>query len=949
MEQNNYRYPVCRQMLAVIAAGIAVLSLPASAADPASASEFDEVVYSFDGKPGKNNLPEPWRQNTSKTFHPLGKVEIIDAKFEQYKKAVRITNTSAKTDMIADKVFPAKAGDVFKVSVAFRSLDGKTPVYFGIYPMRFGPGSEYQNMRLKPVGKGWDSRYGYFEIKKPQTKAVSFFISGLKNSVTDFSYLSIRKLRADEIPIYLPSRNLKLWKERTVGTNLARGKKVIFFPVPNHPITSKGGTDARDLTDGIVHQGSGMLHFQSEAVGWDKLFGTSVSIVIDLGEVKPVGKGVIRITGGRLDHAFPKNLTIWGSRDGVNFYRGQSLTKLNKLEEYLSNFKDVYYLPEAEDSRGSTWEYPFELELNADVRYVAFQIQPGRYRIFCDEAAVIQADPRTAGSPDFNRIYKQVPKSIVHESVILRPKMDAMYIAEGKWFPNFLTLDCRKKDQGERFTFSIDLPSAVEFRFAKSWPYDIRTYEGKENRDRRVIYKFKSAQSLKDTVKYANDWGFGPFYFMVGDSSRVPADERYAVFRTFCNGKLEKTVKLPLEILKMPVVPHLKRLANSMSMNMRYVVSWPDFLSNIKSAGFNVLPVKPDYPAEVPLLEKYLKEALRSPNRYCMYSYIIEQRKKAEFYCPVPGSGIKTVCLAYRGPVYRQMLDQITEQVRKYPCDYLCIDAESWEPRTMNNAMHCPRCNELRKKMKMNWVEYFSWAQAEYLKPFKAAVSNGAKAAGRTPPKIGYYALSPGSTAFRYSCKEGPVDFLGGFSRMFPKYTDMALYCHYGRDTAPIHHNVREVYKTLKNPEICIPFISGGTGAYFSEPLSKRTAHHFLEAVLNGSGGVLVFTFRSFESPLDYYYFARAVKQIAPFEDLLMEGSLDFDFSGSNKNLLYTKRDWKGKSLILIGNYEARNPVETTLPLKGKVTDLISGKTFSANGSIHVKIPADDYLLLLAE
>ena len=128
MKQDSYRDPLRRQMLAVIAAGIAVLSLPASAADPAPApaSEFDEVVYSFDGKPGKNNLPEPWRQNTSKTFHPLGKVEIIDAKFEQYKKALRITNTSAKTDMIADKVFPAKAGDVFKVSVVFRSLPSRT-------------------------------------------------------------------------------------------------------------------------------------------------------------------------------------------------------------------------------------------------------------------------------------------------------------------------------------------------------------------------------------------------------------------------------------------------------------------------------------------------------------------------------------------------------------------------------------------------------------------------------------------------------------------------------------------------------------------------------------------------------------------------------------------------------------------------------------------------------
>ena len=80
-----------------------------------------------------------------------------------------------------------------------------------------------------------------------------------------------------------------------------------------------------------------------------------------------------------------------------------------------------------------------------------------------------------------------------------------------------------------------------------------------------------------------------------------------------------------------------------------------------------------------------------------------------------------------------------------------------------------------------------------------------------------------------------------------------------------------------------------------------------------------------------------------------MEGSLDFDFSGTNKNLLYTKRDWKGRSLILIGNYEAYSEAETTLPLKGKVTDLISGKKQTSSGSFKVKIPADDYLLLLVE
>ena len=117
----------------------------------------------------------------------------------------------------------------------------------------------------------------------------------------------------------------------------------------------------------------------------------------------------------------------------------------------------------------------------------------------------------------------------------------------------------------------------------------------------------------------------------------------------------------------------------------------------------------------------------------------------------------------------------------------------------------------------------------------------------------------------------------------------------------------------------------------------------------DGSGGVQYFRFRSFESPLDYYYHALAARQIAPFEELLMNGSLDAGFSGSNRKLLYTKRDWKGRSLILIGNYEAFAEAETSIPLKGKVTNLISGETQVAKGRFQIKIPADGYVLLLVE
>ena len=928
-----------KRVVALAAAVFAAVPVPAAV----PASEFSETICSFDGEIGNQGLPFPWAQNKSENFKPFGKTEIVRGKFRQFQKALRITTAAAAADVFTTISVPVKTGDMLKVEVAFRSPDGKAPIRFGIY-------GEYQAVQCSPVNRNWDSRYAYFDIKNPKTKSVRFFVQAPKNASVEISNLSYRKLSREEIAVHSPSKNLKLWEDRTRGTNLSIGKKVQFYPAANYPLTAKGGTDEADLTDGQVHRGSGMVHFQSKAVGWHGHFG-QISIMVDLGEVKPVKKGVIRLNGGRLkDFAFPKELAVWGSKDGQNYFRGQSLVKLGKREDYLSNFREAYYLPESEDSQGPTWLYPFELQLDADVRYVVFQMQPGTHLLFCDELSVIQADSQAVKNPDFNRIFRQNPRSIFHENIVVRPKMDKMYIAEGKWFPNLLTLDNRKKENGGIFSFTIDMPSAAEHRYADCYPAHIRKFEKSEKKGNRTVYYFKSTLPAGEKLsRLAGNYAIGPMYFMVKESSLVPAEERYAVFRSFCDGKPEKTVKLPLEILKMPEVPPLKHLNISMWISPRFIDTWPEFLPTIRSVGINILPLFPDFRDEVPALDRFVKKTAENQNRFRMFLAPVAMWNKPPDFCCQTGGNVKTACLAYRGPAYREMLDQIAEQVKKYPCGYLTFDVESWEPHTMNNAMKCHRCNALREKMKMSWVQYFSWAQAQYLIPFKEAAVRGAAAAGRKPPKIGFYALAPGSAAFRYSCSEGPVDFLGGFAAMYPEHMDEAQFSYYGRDAFNVHFRARSVHEKMKNPSVCIPWISGGTGAYYSLPFSRRTGHHFLEAVCNGSGGVQYFCFRSFESPLDYYHHALAVRRIAPFEELLMKGSLDSRFSGSNRKLLYTKRDWNGRSLILIGNYETLTAAETTLPLTGKVTNLITGKTQSAKGGFHVKIPADDYVLLLAE
>ena len=90
-----------------------------------------------------------------------------------------------------------------------------------------------------------------------------------------------------------------------------------------------------------------------------------------------------------------------------------------------------------------------------------------------------------------------------------------------------------------------------------------------------------------------------------------------------------------------------------------------------------------------------------------------------------------------------------------------------------------------------------------------------------------------------------------------------------------------------------------------------------------------------------------AIRLLVPYEAILMDGALDLTFSGSNKNLLYTKRTLGKRSLLLIGNYGSSREGVTTLRIRGKVLNCVSGKTSTAGGSYKLVVPPDDFALLL--
>jgi hypothetical protein len=156
------------------------------------------------------------------------------------------------------------------------------------------------------------------------------------------------------------------------------------------------------------------------------------------------------------------------------------------------------------------------------------------------------------------------------------------------------------------------------------------------------------------------------------------------------------------------------------------------------------------------------------------------------------------------------------------------------------------------------------------------------------------------------------------------------------------------VFTAVPKPEAIIPWLTSGSGAYMSStPREQKTEQQLLETLMNGAGGVQYFAYQSFESPLDYYYVASALKKIAPYETLLMEGKL-LDIAGSDKSLVYTFRKHNNDMLLLVGNYGKLSESETTIELPAgnisKIIDLNQKKDIPVTGNtLKIKIKPDDF------
>ena len=279
-------------------------------------------------------------------------------------------------------------------------------------------------------------------------------------------------------------------------------------------------------------------------------------------------------------------------------------------------------------------------------------------------------------------------------------------------------------------------------------------------------------------------------------------------------------------------------------------------------------------------------------------------------------------------------MERIANCVKNSKPDYVFYDIEIWH-NAHHSAPLCQRCRPLLDKSGKSLDEFLYDMGTETMRDVKEAVRKGAKAAGIPMPVVASYnrhAVYP-----KYAIEK--------WDYIYPEYVEMAQPSLYvcGR-ALDVHKCIRNNYNILGNKKI-VPWLTAGTYGEFD---SYKIEQMVLEALMNGAGGITYFQIADFyDSPLDFYYHAKALAELRPYEDLMMDGTV-LSTEGDNKDMTYSMIQNGDEVLLLVGNYKAAKPKVTfPLPFKPKaIRDLRLGKDINPTGKDFVfEVPKDDVRL----
>ena len=735
------------------------------------------------------------------------------------------------------------------------------------------------------------------------------------------------------------------WSELTNGEELARGKAVEFFPKPSYPGTSDEN-DAHDLTDGTLSSRTDdRIWFNKDAVGWWRKVdpASDILLVIDLGSQQPVGQIAIRVLGGEEQDSLelPAAIEFLASDDGKHYYSLQKMVQLAPAEAGQADGKTGFYFPQ----EGKAYMVPLVSDVPVRARYVAIRATQ-KLGFFTDQISVLKAtDPATAKSVD------SYPEAQVFTSgFAVMPRHNPLVVTTNIITPNWFTeynysgLSVRSSDLG----FRLQLPLGLQMVPEVFSPYPISHFAYKEvpSKPGTISYEF-----TYDSKYYRGLPGYiGPFFIERVKGVAIPTDAKVVVIGMI-KGKDSQVVTTPITLVEIPEVPKLTGL----DISIPYIrdgqeQEWPNFLRDFQKMGFNYVSTSPDvydrFSDDSRRNLEFLKEArklgygvveVESPFSV-MWTKVqadlqankIDAAEADQLFTQIDGKRGKRMNLLYRGKYFQGEIKRLADDAALVQPDQVFLDIE-WFKNVIPESKNDPRVIAAWKKSGKEWQSFVNDIGTEIL---KTAVDAIRKVVPDKKLVVGLYDSDPTNAV--YDCFE--------WKQIYPNIIDIANPSLYVQGRVPVvHDRVRFDYDAMQVKQI-IPVLSAGTYGEFDPALMEPMV---LESILNGARGVSYYQYGDFDS-VDYYYHAKALAELAPYQTLLQNGK-PVVYKGDNPDLQYTCFASDKEALILVGNYAgaASDTVNLKLPFSSVTKVLLDEKSLPIkNNTVLLDVPIGEFRLI---
>jgi hypothetical protein len=423
--------------------------------------------------------------------------------------------------------------------------------------------------------------------------------------------------------------------------------------------------------------------------------------------------------------------------------------------------------------------------------------------------------------------------------------------------------------------------------------------------------------------------------------SAVPEQSAATFYAEYKDVKPNK-VKVPIKLIDIPQVAPLKRLNVSLNWMLEVeALNYPEFFNAWQNMGFNAVGSFPRTwnDNNKPKMKQFIADARQhgmSIILNCTPTWGYGKLKLpagAEIYSQVSGGDSKNLCPSYFGKYYADEVARLEECVRQVKPDCVWWDIECWHGG-IAEADRCSRCMAEAKASGKDMSSFLEDCGTRQMKDFYEAIKKGI--GDGKMPVVATYDNEPLEPEYQ----------IYNFNKIYPAYIQQAQPSLYVAGNAErVHNSIRANYKLMKSKNI-IPWLTAGTYGEFD---SFKIEPMILEALLNGACGITYFFFYDFDNPMDYYYHAKALAEIAPFEDLIMDGEV-LEPTGSNKELIYSGVKKGNELLLLIGNYRKVKDSGTTIELPldsvSQIKDLRSGQMLKAEKTLKIDIPPGEFRLL---